>query len=91
MRQTVITVFALLLIAGVAYVWFQVRRGPSASPGSATLDQASEERLNEYRRLKNLRPDISVLSHPVFRALQRPGTLRTTTTPPGRLNPFAPF
>lgn len=91
MRQTIITIFTLLLIGGIGYLWFQVRGGPSAPSAVGALDQESEERLAEYRRLKNLRPDLSVLSQPVFRALQRPGTLRTTTTPPGRLNPFAPF
>lgn len=89
MRQTILSLLLIGLIVATGFVWQRyVRRAPSAEP-----ERPPEElslRLAEYRSLKGLRPDTSVLADPFFRALRAPAV---PSSPPatGRANPFAPF
>lgn len=91
MRQTILTVFLIAFILATGFVWFRYVR---PSPGSAPAVTVSpEERLSQYRGLKDLRADTSVLSDPLFESLSasRPGATSTPRAGSGRSNPFAPL
>lgn len=94
MRQTILTILLIVFILATGFVWFAYLRssppaGPPVTPG------AEEERLAQYRELRNLTPDTALFSDPAFQGL------RPARTPPpagaapkegqGRANPFAPF
>lgn len=89
MRQTILSLLLIGLIVATGFVWQRyVRQAPSAEPERSP--EGLSMRLAEYRSLKNLRPDTSVLSDPFFQTLRAPAQ---PVAPPatGRANPFAPF
>lgn len=95
MRQTISSLFLILLLAVAGWVWFRYfRASPPAVPASSA---EVSERLAQYRDLRNLRPDIGVFSDPLFRSLTSPprpsgGPPGSPGQPPvGRQNPFAPL
>lgn len=96
MRETIITIALLGLIAGGGWAWYKyVREAPSPDLETSQLGEQREqnERLRQYRQLNSLKPDLSLLDQPVFRTLQAAQAAATTTgaIPRGRPNPFAPF
>ncbi len=93
MRQTIITVLLLMLIAAGGWAWYkfsgEMTSGPSISPQEL---QAENERLQLYRKLNKLKPDIDILNNLVFQSLQSPVAANATTTiAKGRADPFAPL
>lgn len=91
MRQTIFSILFIVLIVATGFVWLRYVR--TTSPAEQPVGTSAEEndRLNQYRQLKNFKPDISILQDPRFQALTRPGAAAATTTKGGRDNPFAPF
>lgn len=71
----------------------------AGGPGIETeADAAVQARIAEYRKIKTLKPDLSIFSDPFFTSLFTPSQLYGTgAVPPtgavttGRVNPFAPF
>ena len=90
MRQTILTVVLIVVILGTGFVWYTYIRKP-ASQGEATVSPASDDRLEQYRQIENLKPDVSILSDPLFQALQRAKAISPPAVTTGRQNPFAPF
>lgn len=89
MRQSFVAAAIILLFAVSGWIWYRYIRAPGEAPPPARLES---ELLKQYRQLKNLEPDISIFSDPVYRSLER---FRPATTSPalprGRPNPFIPF
>lgn len=96
MRQTILAVLLVVLIAAAGFIWFRFVRKPSDTVnGAAAGSRVEVDRLKKYRKLKDLKPDISIISDERFQALARPslGSQATSSgaVPRGRANPFAPF
>ena len=95
MRQIIFSVlfFAALIATGV-FVYQYFTGGPEV--GDMTTTEPVDERIAEYRKIKTLRPDLSVFADPFFKSLFSPvavfgtGPVQSTSTP-GRTNPFTPF
>lgn len=97
MRQTILTVLLVFLLLAAGFVWFRYVR--DAVPAVSSEPAEADERLQQYRHLKNLKADLSIFSDPLFRSLQqtlpppsneRPPTLSGGSRP-GRTNPFNPL
>lgn len=97
MRQTLLTILLVALIMATIWAWFAFVRPPSSPIGESPLggvaaESPEEARLGQYRELKNLKPDTSVLTDPVFQSLSRyRAPNQPPSSSPGRANPFAPF
>lgn len=95
MRQAILSVlfFAALTATGVFVYQYFVSGTES---GDMTTTEPVDERLAEYRKIRTLRPDLSVFADPFFKSLFSPiavfgtGPVQPTATP-GRTNPFTPF
>ena len=95
MRQNFLTIIILALLAAGGYVWytsFRSTESPPAPSGAVGLVSEENARLQQYRQLKNLKPDKSIIADPLFQSLER---FRPAVPPPpaakGRPNPFLPF
>lgn len=91
MRQTILTIILVILISATIYVWYAYLRTPEDVGGPA-VGSVEDERLVQYRKLKDLKPDTNVFSDPLFQLLNRyrPPNV-PPMQPPGRANPFSAF
>ncbi|GEM_PF-3348338 len=91
MRQTILTALLILLVVATIYVWYAYLRTPSEEVG-IPVGSVTDDRLLQYRQLKDLKPDTSLFSDPLFQLLNRyrPPNV-PPTIPPGRMNPFSAF
>lgn len=91
MRQTILTVLLIVLVVATVYVWYAYLRAPSEEIG-IQAGSVTDDRLLQYRQLKDLKPDTSLFSDPLFQSLNRyrPPNV-PPALPPGRLNPFSAF
>lgn len=90
MRQTI---FAIVLVGALLGGGFFAYRLFTGVPDASVLKSGGdlEKRLAEYRKIKILRLDLTMLSDPLLRSFSRPllsGPAPAVT--PGRKNPFAP-
>lgn len=97
MKQVLLSIVLIVAVIGASYFTYQFFvGGPSAGELSAPsgLDQ---QKLDEYRKIQTLKPDLSVFTDPFFKSLFSPaqvfggGATTTLSAKPGRANPFAPF
>ena len=94
MRQTIITVIIIVLILGLGWAWFKYVRQSSSGGVPPKTTQERERELDQYRQLNDLRPDIGILSNPVFESLElvQPSPAESgASAGQGRANPFLPF
>ena len=93
MRQTILSILLVVVLAATGYVWFRYIRQPQAETSSDQTSSEESDRLNQYRRLKNFKPDTSILSDPLFQSLTGSRFSSASSSAPvsGRLNPFSPF
>ena len=93
MRQTLLTIVLVGLIIATIVVWYVYIRSPAGENTSVSSIPSPESgKILQYRELKNLKPDTSILSDSLFQSLTR---YRAPNAPapqsPGRVNPFVPF
>ncbi|MBI2055513.1 MAG: hypothetical protein HYT42_01330 [Candidatus Sungbacteria bacterium] len=94
MRQTIITVIIIVLVLGLGWAWFKYVRESSPGGVPPKTTQEREREFNQYRQLNDLRPDIGILSNPVFESLEpvQPSPAESgIPASQGRVNPFLPF
>lgn len=90
MRQTILAVVLIAVIAAAGFLWSRYGGSGTAPSETAGLTSTIGERLAQYESLQRLQPDISVLADPLFRSL-RPAAPPLAIPQGGRTNPFAPF
>lgn len=94
MRDTIIAIVLLAVIAGGSWVWFKYT-GQSEPVGPSLEETRSEsERLRQYRQINKVEADLSILDNSIFKSLRSgraAATTATSTVPTGRANPFIPF
>ncbi len=93
MRDTIITLVLLLLIAGGGWAWLKYGAKKEAIVITPEELKMESERLRQYRQLNNLEPDLSIVENSVFKSLKSvsAGAQATSTVRGGRPNPFAPL
>lgn len=92
MRQTIFTILFVIVILATSFVWYRYIRQPGGVTTTPSDFAATDERLNQYRQLKSLKLDSSVLSDPLFQSLVGASPANASgTSSTGRTNPFAPF
>ena len=92
MRQTILALILIFLIAATGYIWFYYLRDEGGVPAAEAAPSAAlETRIQPYRLLQTLRPDLSVFTDPPFRALEPLSQGPDPSPPRGRQNPFTPF
>jgi hypothetical protein len=91
MRQTILSIILIVVILTTGFVWYRYIRQSAAGTPSQSQQSITDERLRQYRQLKNFNPDTSILSDPLFQSLH--GSASASSSPPatGRQNPFAPL
>lgn len=90
MRQTILAILLIAVILVTGFVWYRYIRKP-ATETEAPSAGIQDEQLEQYRQIENLKPDVSILSDPLFRALERAKAVPPPAATSGRQNPFAPF
>ena len=97
MRQTVLSIVLIVAVIGAGWFTYQFFTGGPSDEELSAPEGIDEQRLAEYRKIKTLKPDLSVFTDPFFRSLFSPwqvfggGAAATPTAKPGRPNPFTPF
>ncbi len=98
MRQNILVVLLICILLASGFIWFRYMR--DASPAGQALGAAdTSERIEQYKQLQNLKPDLSIFIDPLFRSLERtlpsptggPPALGTGDIRAGRTNPFNPL
>lgn len=99
-RQTFI-IIVIILVFGGAGLWFFYFQSSSSTQNSPTAEenvsssnpdmQRIEQELVDLRRLKDLQLDTSILKNQFLQSLEALPVLHTSTSTPGRANPFLPF
>ena len=95
MRQTLLTILLIAVLIAAGFVWFRyVRTAPPLE--SARVQGVLGERLDQYRRLKNLSPDTGIFTDPLFLdlksaggAIPASGVSNGQPIQTGRNNPFS--
>lgn len=97
MRQTILSLILVLLLLASGYLWFRFFRDGSA-PAAGVASEAVDERIAQYRHIKNLKPDTALFADPLFNSLKSATPLSQGSptsaggrTIYGRTNPFSPF
>lgn len=88
-KQTITTIAIILLLAGAGLLLYQ-GGGTSAPPDGAETAKL-ETRLEELRRITQIKFDTSILQDPSFRSLQTSPEIPQSQTEIGRQNPFLPI
>lgn len=95
MRDTIIAIVLLAVIAGGSWAWFKYAGPPEAAVGPSLEETRSDnERLRQYRQINKVEVDLSILDNSIFKSLRSgraAAGIATSTVPTGRANPFAPF
>ena len=89
MRQTILVILLILLLAAAGLVWFSYRPSRPAAPSPAA---ARSPELARYQELQRLAPDLALFGTPAFKALR--GISSPPEAPPtagARQNPFNPL
>ena len=94
MRDTIIAIVLLAVIAGGSWVWFKYAGQPELVGPSPEETRSESERLRQYRQINKVEADLSILDNSIFKSLRSgraaAGTA-TSTVSTGRANPFVPF
>lgn len=91
-RQSILLIIILLAFGGAVYFFYQ--QYFAARPTTKRITEAKIDfkiHLAELKRLKDLRPDVSVFEDPFFKGLQTPPPPVEIPVTQGRVNPFSPF
>lgn len=96
MRQTLIAFILIAILLAGGFAWQRLGGGVLPAGEASPLSADVEGRLAQYRKLRELLPDVGVFSDPLFRSLQRPTSIAPgpgggAGPAVGRQNPFAPF
>ena len=85
-KQTILTVFLVVVLAALGGVWYFYWSGrPAEDAGGTGVDTVS------YQRVKDLKLDAALFNDPVFRELKQETIPPPVTESIGRNNPFLPF
>lgn len=92
-----LAIILTILLLAASYFWFGKKsKAPASAENNGEVQTITEEQLGLLRRLRNLHLDASVLQDEKFKVLLSQDELTktspsSTTTKPGRINPFLPF
>ncbi len=97
MRQTLLSIVLIVAIIGAGYFTYQFFAGGPSDEELSAPSGIDEQKLEDYRKIETLKPDLSVFTDSFFKSLFSPfqvfgtGATTTITAKPGRPNPFMPF
>ena len=84
----------IVVITIIAAMYYYSSDGTPAAPGDieiSVLSPEEQQRLAEFRKIKNLSFDMELLNDPFLKSLQDVQVPPGVSEPVGRPNPFLPF
>lgn len=73
------------------YFWYSYSRSQPVVSEESGGGGVAMRNLGDYAKVENLAPDLTLFSDPLFKALVPLPVPQSSTTTPGRANPFLPF
>lgn len=88
-RNTLFTIFFVLLLITIGYIWYGYW-APGAPQTTAPIQEFSAV-LTQLENLQKIDIDTTLFRDPAFTALESPPELPEPAVKPGRPNPFVNF